>query len=88
MSLHTITIADPHVWSYAHHNAARLNMSVDEYVNQLIIKDQKSPEEHIPPHVLARWKKEIAEFEEEDKKNPQPVFTSAKEMVDYLMHRS
>lgn len=87
MSLHTITIADLHVWSYAHYNAARLNMSVDEYVNQLIIKDHKSSEERIPPHVLARWKKEIAEFEE-DKKNPQPVFTIAKEMVDYLMHRS
>lgn len=90
MNIHTVTITSPEIWKHVQTNAAKVGLSVDEYVSRIVkyhvIGAYKDPWGPVPKEVSKRWDREIAEFEAEDRKNPQPSFTSAQEMVDYLLH--
>jgi len=81
----------------AQRNARTLGLSVSDYLSRLVVRD--TPAKHVgapaamqdpwgpvPPEVSAQWDQDVAEFEAEDRKNPQPSFTSAQAMVDYLLH--
>lgn len=89
MNTHTVTITSPDIWKQAQANAAKLRMSVDEYVSRIVkhhvVGEYKDPWGPVPKEVSQRWDREIAEFEAADRKHPQPRFTSAQEMVDYLL---
>lgn len=79
----------------AQRNARMLGLSVSEYLSRLVVRDSpatrgvtasSAPDAWgpVPKEVSERWDREIAEFEEEDKKNPYPRFTTAQETVDYM----
>lgn len=79
----------------AERNARTLGLSVSEYLSRLVVQDApatqiahsasaQDPWGPVPKEVSARWDREEAEFEAEDRKNPQPRFTSAREMVEHM----
>lgn len=87
--MQSITIQFPNtdILTRAKEKAEKLGISIGEYINKLIasdVKTYKDPWGPVPKRVAKRWKKEIEEFEKEDKKNPRPRFSSGKELVEYL----
>ena len=84
MSTNTITLTDEEILNIAQTKAARLRISVVEYISRLIIHDKRTEQEHIPSHVAKRWKKEWKAFIKEDRKNRKPRFTTAQETIDYI----
>lgn len=79
----------------AERNARILGLSVSEYLSRLVVQDApgtrvapsssvQDPWGPVPKEVSQRWDREEAEFEAEDRKNPQPRFTSGRDFVEYL----
>ncbi len=79
----------------AERNARSLGLSVSEYLSRLVVRDtpakpvsgpvgEQDPWGPVPKAVSERWKKEIAAFEAEDRKNPRPRFTSGADYVAYI----
>jgi|SRR4051812_5494119 hypothetical protein len=89
----------PDVLQRAERNARTLGLSVSEYLSRLVVQDTPAkpvgePADApdvwgpVPQAIAAQWAQEIAEFEAADKKQPQPRFTSGRELVDYLRQHS
>ncbi|MFN8495651.1 MAG: hypothetical protein U0350_49120 [Caldilineaceae bacterium] len=61
---------------------------MDEYVNRIlrnhVASEDIDPWGPVPKEVAEQWDREVAEFEEEDKKNPQPRFTSGRDFIEYI----
>ncbi len=79
----------------AERNARMLGLSVSEYLSRLVVQDAPGtrvapsssvqyPWGPVPKEVSQRWDREEAEFKAEDRKNPQPRFTSGRDFVAYL----
>ncbi len=86
MHAYTVTLTNPEVLRHVQSQAARLHVTVDEYVNKVLVHVTQTAPERVPTHVLKRWEKEIAEFEAEDKQNPRPEFTSGDDYINYIRH--
>lgn len=73
----------------AHKRAESLGMSFSEYVQSLVANDaqigEKDPwREPVPAHVSERWDRDVAEFEAQEKTNPQPGARTADELIQQL----
>ena len=65
-----------------------LGMTLSEYMKSLVDKDVAAKEDPwrqpVPPEVNARWEKEIAEFDEQEKIKPRPSAKTAYELIKRL----
>jgi len=90
MNTHTVTITSPDIWKRAQANATKAGLSIDEYVSrivkQYVASKDKDPWGPVPKEVSQRWDSEEAAFEAEDRKNPQPRFTSGRDFVEHIRH--
>lgn len=69
--------------------ARSLGMTLSEYIKSLVGKDVATTEDDpwrqpVPPEVNARWEKEIAEFDEQEKIKPHPSAKTADELIKQL----
>jgi hypothetical protein len=97
MTATTLPFTSLEIQQTAEQNARRLGLSLREYVSRLVLRDtppkakhsrgsagDKDPWGPVPKEVSQRWDREEAEFEQEDRKHPQPRFTSGRDFVAYL----
>lgn len=86
----SITITGP-IWNLAQAQATKLRLSVDEYVRRIVTAHLASQEPDpwgpVPKEVSERWDRELAAFDEEDQKNPRPIFTSGADFVAYMRNK-
>lgn len=74
-----------HVLTKARMRASAQGLTISEYMQSLVDKDVSSPwREPVPLEVNARWDKEIAEFDEQEKRNPRPSAKTADELINLL----
>jgi hypothetical protein len=71
----------PATIALAQKRAAARGMTLSEYIESILNDPWRQP---VPNKVVARWKREIKEFEEEDKINPRPSAKTAAEFRKLL----
>jgi hypothetical protein len=81
-------LTSPAVKQVAERKARRQGLSVGEYVRRLILADDKDPWGPVPQAVWEEWDREVAAFEEEDRKHPRPRFTSGADYVEYIRRKT
>src|SRR5690242_2587665 len=81
-------LPDRDVKKVAERKAKRRGLSVSEYVSRLILEDEKDPWGPVPQEVWEEWDQAVAAFEEEDRQQPRPRFSSGAEFVAYLRRKS
>ena len=76
----------------ADRRAAQLGLSTPEYIRHLIVEDNnpvsiwttKPQLQEVPQKVIDRWEREVKEYDELHKQNPQPSFNTAGELIQNL----